>query len=159
MNNILIVFTILTSLNVIGSTIRSLLVIKGTKVSASLANACYYAFYTVVLIYTVAEFPLWQKIAITFVCNLIGVYIVKLIEEKLQKDKLWEVRMTVKSRFADKLAEDLNTLGIPQNYYITSDRQYAVFNIYCATQNESRLIKDFVEKYHAKYFVSESKIL
>lgn len=158
MTNIVVLFIVLSVVNVIASTARSIITIKGGKFAASVTSAGYFAFYNIMLIYTVAQFPLWQKCLITFMCNLIGVYIVKFIEEAMTKDKLWEVKMTVRKNFSESLHRDLKALNIPHNYFDISDK-HTVFSVYCATQNESTLVKDFVKKYNAKYFVSESKTL
>jgi len=157
--NILLLFTLLSIINVIFSTIRSLVTIKSGKGIASVINGGYFAFYNVILIYSVAEFPMWQKCIITFACNVVGVYIVKLIEEKARKDKLWLVQATVKTQETRQLSQDLHNLAIPYNYLVDSTGQRAIFNIYCATQKESALVKEIINKYHAKYFVSESKQL
>ena len=39
------------------------------------------------------------------------------------------------------------------------EEKYYIVNFYCATQNESAIAKEFIEKYNGKYFASESKIL
>ena len=70
----LITFIVLSIINVVFSTIRSITTIKSGKTVASLISGGYFAFYNVMLIYTVAEFPMWQKCLITFVCNVVGVW-------------------------------------------------------------------------------------
>lgn len=156
--NTLIIFSILTIINVILSTIKSIVTIKSGKTVASLISAGYYGFYNVVLIYTVADFPLWQKVTITFLCNLIGVFIVKWLEERMRKDKLWKVELTIRSVKTLILARQLDELSIPYNY-ITNVGKYSVFNIYCATQKESAFVRELAEKHNAKFFASESKQL
>ena len=84
--DLLMIFIILSIINVIFSTIKSIVTVKGGAVSASLLSALYYGYYNIVLIYTVAEFPLWQKVVVTFGCNLVGVFVVKWAEEKARKD-------------------------------------------------------------------------
>lgn len=155
MLNLLVIFIILTALNVVLSTIKSLVTVNGSPAMASLVNAGYYGFYNVVLIYTVADFPMWQKVATTFICNLIGVYLVKWIEAKARKDKLWEVRATVPHKYLEAVHLDLK--GIPHSYI--DIEKYAIFNIYCATQKESLAVKKVLSQYEAKYFVSEGKEL
>jgi hypothetical protein len=101
---------------------------------------------------------MWQKCIITFVCNVIGVWIVKSIEEKMQKDKLWEVRATVHYNDTKLLAETLSKAGIPHNY-IENVGKYSIFNCYCSTQKESLTVKEILKEFDAKYFVGESKTL
>lgn len=155
---LLITFIVLSIINVVFSTVRSITTIKSGKTVASFISGGYFAFYNVMLIYTVADFPMWEKCVITFVCNVIGVYVVKLIEEKMRKDKLWKVELTVEKDKTESLDVHLTELDIPHNY-IQNIGNYTIFNIYCATQKESTLVKELATRYNAKFFVSETKTL
>lgn len=150
----LIIFTILSIVNVVFSTIRSLTTIKSGKTVASLINGGYFAFYNVVLIYTVIDFPMWQKCVITFVCNLIGVYVVKLVEEKMRKDKLWKVEITIPTKDSETADYELTNQFIPHNYIKISDK-HTLFSCYCATQAQTMMVTKIFEKYDGKYFASE----
>ena len=153
----LAIFFGLSIINVVFATIKSLVTIKGSKLSASFISGSYYAFYNVMMIYTVADFPMWQKCIITFICNVIGVFAVKWGEEKARKDKLWKVEATVKPTEAEAIKRFCKSFNLPFSY-IDIDK-YVIFNFYCATQKESTLIKDVLDNHNAKYFVSESKTL
>lgn len=156
--NVLILFSLLTVVNVIFSTIKSIVTIKSGKTVASLISAGYYGYYNVVLIYTVADFPLWQKVVVTFLANLIGVWLVKWAEEKARKDRLWKVEATInKTENWEKLIKGLKDCDIPCNY-IDIDK-YILINCYCATQKQSIAVKELLNGYHVKYFVSETKNL
>ena len=155
---LIIIFIVLSIINVIFSTIRSIVTIKGSKITASLISGGYFAFYNIMLLYTVADFPMWQKCLITFVCNVVGVWLVKFFEEKARKDKLWKVEATVLAEYTRSLHCDLTVEEIPNNY-ITGIGKYTVFNIYCETQKDSAKAKEILDKYKAKYFASESKSL
>lgn len=155
---LLITFIVLSIINVVFSTIRSITTIKSGKTVASFISGGYFAFYNVMLIYTVADFPMWEKCVITFVCNVIGVYVVKLIEEKMRKDKLWKVELTVARYQFESFDTTLKELHIPHNHIDIGDG-YTIFNVYCATQKESALVKELATKYNAKFFVSETKTL
>ena len=154
----LITFIVLSIINVIFSTVRSITTIKGSTLVASLVSGGYFAFYNIMLIYTVADFPLWQKCVITFFCNVFGVAIVKLIEAKMQKDKLWKVEATINKTNQSDVGEMLNKAKVPYNY-IEGVGKYTIFNVFCATQNQSIAVKEILKAYNAKYFVSESKTL
>ena len=91
-------------------------------------------------------------------CNFIGVFIVKLIEEKARKDKLWKVEATVPRANVGELSLVLEEYKLPYNCFKTSG-DYSIFNIYCATQEQSRFAKLALDGHFAKYFVSESKTL
>lgn len=154
----LLVFVGLSIVNVVFSTIRSIVTINGSKIVASLISGGYFAFYNIMMIYTVADFPMWQKCVITFVCNVVGVFLVKWGEEKARKDKLWKIEATVLGELTSHLRQDLNNAGL-SNKYIPNIGRYTEFNIYCDTQKESAKAKEILAEYNAKYFVSESKTL
>ena len=155
--NAILLFALCTAVNVILSTIKSILTVKGGKLSASFINALTYGFYSYVIVLTSADgMPIWLKMAITAVCNFVGVYLVKWIEEKARKDKLWKVELTVPTKYTNTIDCDLH--DVPHSYIKLSDK-HTLFNFYCATQKESAKVKAIANQYEAKYFVAESKNL
>lgn len=154
--NILVTFIIFNILNVIIQTIKSIATIKCGKLMASIVNAIAYGLYTYIVILTMCELSVLTKAIIVALCNLVGVYVVKYFEEKSRKDKLWKIEMTIPSHCAEVV--DSNLAKIPHSYIKISDK-HTLFNFYCSTQAESQMVKDTVQKYDAKYFVAESKIL
>lgn len=154
---LLVTFIILNALNVVIQTVKSLCTVNSGKEVAAIVNALAYGLYTVVVVYMVCELPLWEKAVIIGLCNLIGVYVVKLIEEKSRRDKLWKVEVTLKRKYFAEVVSMLDKLGISYNW-IDLEKWY-LLNIYCATQKESALVKNLVNRYHAKYFVTETKNL
>ena len=158
MNTLLLTFIILNILNVIIQTVKSIATVKCGKTAAAIINAVAYGLYTVVTVYMMCELELWLKALIVALANLVGVYVVKLFEEKARKDKLWKVEATVYQPYTESLHEDLKSAEIPHNY-IDNVGKYSVFNIYCETQKESAKAKAILDRNKAKYFVSESKNL
>lgn len=154
----LITFIILSVINVIFSTIRSIATIKSGKTVASLLSGGYFAFYNIMLIYTVADFPMWQKCLITFVCNVTGVWIVKFIEEKMRKDRLWKVEASILNSQKEEVEEMLAISKISFNY-IEGVGKYTIFNIFCSTRAQSVAVKEILKNFNAKYFVAENKVL
>ena len=154
---LLIIFIILNITNVIIQTIKSLVTVKCGKTAAALINAAAYGLYTVVVIYTVCELPLYLKALIVAICNLIGVYVVKLIEERARRDKLWKVEATIPVEIAEKVKHDLRANGLPHNYI--DIEKYYLFNVYCENQEQSKVAKVILDYYNAKYFISENKSL
>lgn len=150
-------FTILNILNVIIQTVKSLATVKCGKTVAAIVNAIAYGLYTVVVVYTVCDLPLWLKVVVVGSCNLVGVFAVKLGEEKMRRDRLWKVELTVKNYKAVDFENDLIKFNIPYNA-IKLDR-WTLFNIYCATQKDSAFVRDIADRYKAKYFVTETKNL
>lgn len=157
-NKLLILFIVLNVVNVIIQTVKSIATIKCGKTVAALVNAIAYGLYTVVVVYTVCELPLWLKVVVVGGANLVGVYLVKLFEEKSRKDKLWKVEATVLRGYTKTLHSALVEAEIPHNY-LENVGKYTLFNLYCATQAQSAKAKEIMTKYDAKYFVSETKIL
>ena len=155
---LLILFIVLNIVNVIIQTVKSLATVKCGKTVAAIVNAVAYGLYTVVVVYTVCDLPLWLKVVVVGACNLVGVFCVKWGEEKARKDKLWEVRATVYESYTESLHHDLESANIPHNY-IPNIGNYTIFNIYCETQAESKRVKALLDYHKAKYFVSESKTL
>lgn len=151
---LIIIFIVLSIINVIFSTIRSIVTIKGGKATASLISGGYFAFYNIMLLYTVADFPMWQKCVITFVCNVVGVWLVKFFEEKARKDKLWKIEATFN---IEDLEEIDKSTGISHSYIEVG--HHVIFNFYAENQRQSAIVKDIIKKYDGKYFVSESKVL
>jgi hypothetical protein len=125
---------------------------------AAIVNAIAYGLYTVVVVYTVCDLPLWLKVIVVGAANLIGVYIVKYFEEKGRKDKLWKVEATVSAQYVERLHNELSAVKLSHNY-IDNIGKYVIFNVYCETQADSIEAKKLLNYYHAKYFVSESKVL
>lgn len=155
---LLILFIVLQIVNVILSTIRSIVTIKCDKYMSAIVSALYFGFYTVVLIYMNCNLDLWTKVAITAITNLIGVFIVKYGEELARKDKLWKIEFTVNGAQTAKVDELLTLANIPHNY-IDKVGKYTIFNAYCATHEQSESVKEVVKTYNVKYFVSETKVL
>lgn len=152
---LLLIFIALNITNVIIQTIKSLVTVKCGKTAAALINAAAYGLYTVVVIYTVCELPLYLKALIVAICNLVGVYVVKLIEERARRDKLWKVEATIPVEIAEKVKHDLRANDLPHNYI--DIEKYYLFNVYCENQEQSKIAKVILDYYNAKYFVSENK--
>jgi len=158
---LLILFIVMNIVNVVLQTIKSLATVKCGKWGAAIVNAVAYGLYTYIVVLTMCDLPLLAKCLIVAGANFVGVYVVKLIEEKARKDKLWKVEATIHNEGIDPHYDDclvaLRNAGIPHNYIDAN--KYLIINVYCATQAESRVAKTILDQYNAKYFVSESKTL
>lgn len=154
---LIITFILLNIANVIIQTVKSIATIKCGKTLAAIVNAVAYGLYTVVVVYTVCDLSLWFKVIVVAVANLIGVFAVKLFEEKSKKDKLWKVEATIRPADFDEFKTAVDHLKIPFNYVCI--KKYYLFNFYAETQEQSQMIKKVLDNFDAKYFVSESKEL
>ena len=155
----LLIFIVLTILNVVIQTIKSIATIKCGKWVAALINAVAYGLYTYVIFFTSADgIDLHTKALITAFANLVGVYVVKLFEEKARKDKIWKIECSVPVERVQIVKNWLKARDLPFNY-IENVGNYTIFNIYCYTQADSAKAKIVMAHFELKYFVSESKTL
>lgn len=154
------VFIILNIVNVIIQTVKSIVTVNGGRWSASIVNAVAYGLYTVVVVYMNADgLGIFWKALIIGLANLVGVYVVKLIEEKSRKDKLWKVEATIDSYLILDLHRILNEGGVPHSWLNIGTTDRVLLNCYCNTKADSELVKELLNSADAKYFVSESKVL
>ena len=149
------VFFLCSLVNVMLSTCKTVLTVKASKGTATLINACTYGFYAIV-VKQLASFDLIYTVSITIITNIIGVYVSLWILEKFSKDKLWKIEVTVPTDCLETI--DMELAEIPHSYIYLSEK-HTLFNFYCATQKESAKVKEIVNRYDAKYFVAESKVL
>lgn len=156
---LLILFIVMNIVNVVIQTIKSIATIKCGKTAAAIVNAVAYGLYTYIVVLTMCDLPLLAKCLIVAGANFVGVWVVKYFEEKARKDKLWKVEATFshKENFIHNLKVWAEINHIALNY-IDIDKYYVV-NFYCPTQKESIIVKEFVDRFNGKYFVSESKTL
>lgn len=155
----LILFIVMSIINVIIQTVKSIATIKCGKLAAAVINAVAYGLYTYVIVLTANDsIDLLAKCFIVAGCNFVGVYVVKFFEEKARKDKLWKVEATVPVANVGELSAVLEEYKLPYNCFKTSG-EHRIFNIYCATQEQSKFAKLALDGHFAKYFVSESKTL
>lgn len=154
---LLTTFIVFNILNVIIQTVKSIATIKCGKTSAALINALAYGLYTYIIVLTNCELALWVKCLVVALANFVGVWVVKLVEEKARKDKLWKVEANVLTEVATKVEAELTLSDISHNCQRMT--KWSTFNCFCNTQAESAKVKAILEEYNAKYFVSESKVL
>lgn len=153
----IISYVVFNILNVVIQTVKSIVTIKCNKWVAAVVNAIAYGLYTYIIVLTNADIDLWFKIIVVALANLVGVFIVKWIEEKKRKEMLWKVEFTIKKEFLENVKTLLTLAKVPHSY-IEIGRN-VIINAYCATSKESESVKEIIKKYNAKYFVSETKIL
>ena len=157
MNTAIIIFIVCTFANVIISTIKSVMTIKGGKCAAAVWNALAFGLYAyiVVLTATAPVSTIW-KVAITAGCNLVGVFCVKLAEEKMRKDRLWLVKTTITANNFSMVKNELEANDIPFTYYDIN--KYFVFDTFCETHEQTLIVYDICKKYNGKIFAAENKL-
>ena len=151
--NPILLFTLATIVNVSVSTIRSICTIKCGKWLSALTNAICYGFYPLIVMLTAKDtVDIITNMCITAVANFICVWIIKYVEEKARKDKLWRIDLTVPAEETAFIHRKLQ--GIPHNYIECGPK--TVFNCYCATQKESAEVKTLAVAIGGQYSAYES---
>ena len=82
----IVIYIIISLINVFLHIVRSILVIKSSKLIASLANCICYTFSAVVIKF-IAEVDLWIAITVQASTNFIGCYLAMLFCEKMVENK------------------------------------------------------------------------
>ena len=154
--NFLMLFIVLNVANVIIQTIKSIATIKCGKTVASIVNAVAYGLYTYVVVFmNCDDLSLFARAVIVAVANLVGVWVVKYVEEKKAKDKLWKVELAVpceKLDIADRLIQDSE---IPYNAMFVGD--WVMFNAYCETKADTHKMSEVAKMVGGKISAYESK--
>ena len=147
----LVVFSILSVINVVMSTIKSVLTIKSSKTVATLANAIYYSFYTLV-VKQLASVDYVTAFVVTLISNLIGVYLGFVIMDLFKKDKVWRITITPKNDMSKcSMIAELKKYNIG---YVDYDN-ILTFDVYSNTQKDSHIVKTIISDYKCKYFIQE----
>lgn len=149
----ILLFIVCQLINVILSTIKSIITIKGTKLMASLFSAINYGFNTVI-IKAISDVELYIAVIVTVLCNLIGVYVGMMITERMRKEQLWKITVTVPT---DKLSEFKKELAENQIDFIayeTSWADYKVVDIFSKHKTTSKTVKQIFNNYDVKYTIS-----
>lgn len=152
--NAILIFAIATIVNVILSTIRSLCTIKGGKWLSAITNAICYGFYPLIVMLTAkGTVGIITNMIITAVVNFICVWVIKLVEEKARKDKMWRIDLAIPTEERDFAHRKLK--DIPHNFVECG--AWTMFNCYCATQEETAKVKKLGIALGGKYSAYESK--
>ena len=157
MTNI-IIFTIATIINVTVSTIRSICTIKCGKWLSAITNAICYGFYPLIVMLTAKDtVDIWVNMIITAVVNFVCVWIIKLVEQKARKDKMWKIEMAIPFMKADIAETSLTCSPISYNYNRLG--KWVIFNCYCETQADTKICVDIAKQFNGKISAYESKTL
>ena len=153
----ILIFALATIINVILSTIRSICTIKCGKWLSAITNAICYGFYPLIVMLTAKDtVGIVVNMAITAIVNFICVWLIKLVEEKAKKDKLWKVEMAIPFENSQYVIDVMNGTVIPHNYNYLG--KWCIFNCYCSTQERSKAVIELAKKHNGKISAYESKL-
>ena len=149
----IIIFTVCSLVNVILSTMKTILTVRSTKVVASIINAVTYGFYAIV-VKQLASLDLTVTVIVTIATNLIGVYLSMWLMDKMKKDCLWKISVTTKDKSIVKKIEnfDIEYKMSPIQY---KKEIYYSIEIFSKNQKDSAIIKNILNEYKVKYNVTE----
>lgn len=148
---VVILFFVCSLVNVILSTLKSLIMINAGRNSAIIMNAVCYGFYTLV-VKQLASVDYITAVVVTIITNIIGVWVSYKIMDLFKKDKVWRITVTLKNaKDLDKCAELLDNYNI--GYSIMSGVN--IIDIYSYNQKESEIVKSILKNYNHKYFIQE----
>ena len=146
-------FFIISLINVILSSIKSICTVRYGRGINVLANVISYSFYVVVVKQT-ANLPLEITIVSTALTNALGVWLSYVILDRIQRDKLWKVEVVVPKCFTEKLHYELKK--IPHNYVELGPN--TLFNFYCETREDTSKVIKYCKDYKGKFFATENKL-
>ena len=152
------IFAIATIVNVTLSTIRAICTIKCGKTVSALTNALCYGFYPLIVMLTAqGTVSIVANMVITAVVNFVCVWLIKLVEEKAKKDKMWKVEVACPRVHWDDMHMLLKEYTIPHHYVQVG--RWTMFNCYCMTQRDTQVVVDLAKKRKCKISAYESKPL
>lgn len=156
----IIIFFSLQLVNVILSTIRSIVTVKANKHTAALINAISYTFYNGIVKLLTAQ-DMVVILSATFITNIIGVYIANFILDKARKDKLWVFNATFKAKnenvYIDTVVKVLSEAHIKFVYNEIIPEKLYTMQIFSYTQKESNMIIEILKNFEVKYYITETK--
>ena len=149
----IIIFTVCSLVNVILSTMKTILTVRSTKVVASVINAVTYGFYAIV-VKQLASLDLTVTVIVTIATNLIGVYLSMWLMDKMKKDCLWKISVTTKDKSIVKKIENFDIEYTMSPIQYKKEIYYSI-EIFSKNQKDSTIIKNILNEYKVKYNVTE----
>ena len=153
----ILIFIIATIINVTLSTIRSICTIKCGKWLSAISNAICYGFYPLIVMLTAKDtVTILANMAITAIVNFVCVWIIKWVEEKAKKDKMWKVEMAIPIDNVRVSVLHCLLEPIPHNYNVIGN--WIVCNCYCMHQKDTALCAEIAKIYEGKISAYENKM-
>lgn len=148
-----IIFFICSLINVMLSTLKTILTVKASKGVATIINAITYGFYAIV-VKQLASLDLITTVTVTIVTNIIGVYVSMWLLEKTKKDCLWKISVTTKD---NTLVEKLEKFSISYAMNPVQYKKQTYYNIdvFSENQKDSSIIENILKEYKVKYNITE----
>lgn len=155
MTKSIIIFILVQLFTVITSTVKSIATVKSSPTVAGIINAVAYTFNAVVVKLITGQ-EMYVVLIVTFLSNLIGVPLGKIIMDKVEKEKLWVYQVTIRCEeksityIKTKLKQSHDIGSVYQE--IIPDELYEM-KIYACSKESSKIVKKILQLYDAKYFI------
>ena len=151
MTKVVLVFCVCSLVNVILSTLKTLIMVNAGRGSAIVINAVCYGFYTLV-VKQLTSVDYVTAVTVTILANIVGVWVSYKIMDLFTKDKVWRITATLKDKKEfDECIELLKKYNIGFSYIELTK----AIDIYSYNQKESTIIKNILANYKHKYFIQE----
>ena len=151
MNTVILVFVVCSLVNVILSTLKTLIMVNAGRGSAIVINAVCYGFYTLV-VKQLTSVDYVTAVTVTILANIVGVWVSYKIMDLFKKDKIWRITVTLKGK---KEFEECVAQLEKYNIGFTPIEKTSSVDIYSYNQKESAIVKNILENYNHKYFIQE----
>lgn len=153
----IIVFSIITLINVILSTAKSILTVKSSRKVAAWINAISYGFYAMV-VKQMSTVSVEVVVIVTVIANLIGVYFSMWLLDKFKKDVFWKITIIPENSAFQNIKKELieNKLGFNEYEVNTKYGNQKALDVFSENQESSKKIKEILKRNgRVKYHISE----
>lgn len=149
------VFVGIQMLNVVISTVKSILTVNGSKFTAAVVNSVSYTFANIVT-KLLTQQPFDVIIVTTLFTNMVGVYSAKWLLEKTRKERLWTIMATLRGENKDDIEQSLLRRGIQYTLVpAENDRWFA--NIFSHSKAESAMVREILQAHDIRHTVVENR--
>ena len=148
------VFLAVQFVNVVISTVKSVLLVNGSPMSASVWNTVSYTI-SAVITKMITQQPFEVVIAASIVTNMVGTYIGKVILVKMRKEQLWTINATIRNHSREYVEGELLRRGV-QYTLLPGVNDRMLLCAYSYSKAESAIVKDILAHEDVRYNVMES---
>lgn len=150
----ILLFAAIQIVNVVLATVRSILTVNGSKLTAASISSISYTIGAITTkLLTQQTFEV--VVIVTFLTNLIGVYIAKLILEKSKKAKLWTITATLRSDDKDTVETELKRRGVQFTLCPALNDRFLI-DIFSYSKGESTIVKEIMRNCGARFTITEN---
>ena len=152
---LIILFTVLTVVNVVIQTVKSLCTVRCSTFTSACVNALAYGLYGNGIFFTTSEgMALWAKASITAIANFFGVYAANIIFEKLfSKTVRWKIEVSIPNELNRQFEGYLNEREF-EWCFCGRGNGWTNYAVFCPDKNASAALREILPM-EAKYYVVE----